>query len=699
MKRRIPKISLMRMIRSRGVALLAIILVISAIFAIHDTGKRMDEAYRSEISPRIVDRTGATLAILPNARGGYMTPKADTPTVDRLVVLSEDRYFRYHLGVNPVSMARSALSYLRGGGAGGSTVTQQLAKNLLHQENERTIGNKIEESLVAIAIELTHSKDEILRMYLDTAYFGASREGIEEASRRYYAKSASALTEGEAVRLLAMLSAPSFEPGSARNDAATRALSARLGVTDIPQYSPPPSSLREPRRDEAMFEMTGLAGCPTGCRLTIDRELTQEIRGVVSSALASPKWRSVTNAAVAVIAVGKGDEPNRLLALVGSPDPESELNGAKINMALQARPIGSTWKPFIYGKAVEKGARPYTLIDDEEYRYDIGTGFAFYPKNYDGRYRGEVTLHYALSNSLNVPAVRALSFVGVDDFSRYMEEDLRFEPKQSLDTYQLSIALGGLEMHPLLLAEYYTALAREGALAPLSVEEGKTVRLPMLGSLEGPRRVMSATATALVSSMLSDRLMGVEQFGLGGNLDLPFEGYAVKTGTTYDYHDSWTVGYTPDIVVATWIGNSDNKPMDLLSGARGAGKIWHDTMALLHAKGYLSGRGFDDRALATVETPEGTSFGILGDDTRSARIAMKESSVVLEPHDGDVIRYEEGMAIALHAKEPLQWTAGEETVGYGKDLFFAPASPGDYLLVAKKKDGPEVARIRLRVTR
>jgi penicillin-binding protein 1C len=685
--------------RTRQVVWLSCLLALTAlVFVIHDEGVKLRSLYEREISSRITDRNGALLQMLPNVRGAYMTQATNTPRVRELVVRSEDRYFYYHLGINPWSMLRSAWGYFFDSShLGGSTITQQLVKNLYHQENDRTVANKLRESLAAIALELTTSKEKILSMYLDTAYFGDQIEGIEEASLHYFAKDANALADGEIVELLSLLSAPSYQPGSAGNTKRAQSLGKRIGVNDIPEYVKPPRTALVDKKDASMFELAGQALCMDSCRLTVDKELTRAIRTIVSENLAMPKFESVHNAAVVVIRVGRGDEPNQLLAVVGSANPRSSENGSQINMALASRPIGSTWKPFIYSKAIEKGARPYSLIDDNEYRYEIGTGYAFYPKNYDGMYRGEVTLNYALSNSLNVPAVRALSFYGVDAFSRYMEDSLVFVPKQDLDTYQLSIALGGLEMNPMLLGEYFTIFPRSGILAPLSLRDGLQLSVPMQRRLGMPTRVLAATTTQLMNKMLTDRLMGVEQFGLESNLNLPFQNYAVKTGTTYDYHDSWTVGYTPDIVVVTWIGNSDNKAMDLLSGARGAGKIWHDTMALLFAKGVISDRKFDESYIASVGTQEGESFGLEGDNIPFSRLVMKSQDIVLEPHDQDVIEWQEGMSIPLHAKESLIWEAGKERLGEGENLHFIPPHAGEYTIIVRQKDGSVVATLHLHV--
>jgi membrane carboxypeptidase/penicillin-binding protein PbpC len=647
---------------------------------------KLHHAYTSQISVQVFDRNHNLLETKPNSKGAYMVVATSSVRVRQLVVLSEDKYFYQHFGVNPLSIFRSIINNIfYSEHAGGSTITQQLVKNLLGHENARTVTNKLIELCYAIALELHTSKQEILTMYLSSAYFGNQIQGIEGASRYYFGKESTALEDGEVLRLFALLNSPSFEPGTAGNTARALLLGKRTGVTTISEYHQTPIAVRESKKDPAMFELKDLISCTEACTLSVDRELTQKIRHIISSNLSSPKFKSVSNAAVAVIKLGKNGAPNQLLALIGTPDPYGNTGGSQINMALQPRPIGSTWKPFIYGVATEKGARPYTLIDDAEYRFEIGTGYAFYPKNYDGIYRGPVTLNYALSNSLNVPAVRALQFDNVDNFGVFMQRSLGFIPQQSFDTYQLSIALGGLEMNPLLLAEYFSVFPREGILAPLTLHEETAVDVPMMRTISAPKRIFAATTTELITKMLTDRLMGVEQFGLESNLNLPFAEYAVKTGTTYDYHDSWTVGYTPDVVVVSWIGNSNNKAMDLLSGARGAGKIWHDVMALLLARGDILPQKFNDRDVVPITTGERNSFGLLGDDIEHSRMIMKGDDVIHEPHDGDVLLFQKGMTVPLRATEPLRWSVDGITLGKGTEVYWTPHAPGSYLLTAKEE--------------
>lgn len=687
-----------RVTSTRDGRILTVLIFGILVFLMHSSDILLHEAYRAHISQKIVDRNGFLLEEKLNVSGAYMTEMSPAPRLSELLLRAEDRYFYVHPGVNPVSAVRAlARRVLFGEQAGGSTITQQLVKKLLGHENERTLTNKIGEVWYALSLELFTSKAEILRMYMNSAYLGNSREGVEEASRYYFGKTANELSDADIARLLPLFSMPSASPGSANNTRRAKALAGRLGLSDIGVYTPPPKEIRAPKKDPALFEAEDLTSCEETCALTIDRELTTTIRKILRDTLLGDNYETARNGAVAVVRVGVPGEPNTLLALVGSVDPYGRSSGDQINMALTPRPIGSTWKPFIYARAIEKGARPYTIIHDLEYRYDIGTGFAFYPKNYDGIYRGPVTLHYALSNSLNVPAVRALEFVTLPGFEQFMEHELGFLPHQALDSYQLSIALGGLEMNPLLLAEYFSVFPRGGTLAPLAVRPGKYVEIPMMRPEGLPRIVLTATTTALLSAMLSDRLMGVEQFGLESNLNLPFGHYAVKTGTTYDYHDSWTVGYTQDVVVVVWIGNADNKAMDALSGARGAGKIWHDVMNLLYAKGEITPREFSRDGMVTIDTPEGKSLALSGDAYETARTIMIGEEEILEPHNGDVLEYSPRMSVPLRARSPRVFRVNGVFLAEGTLVFWKPDGPGTYEIEATGSGGggKEILTVRV----
>jgi penicillin-binding protein 1C len=237
---------------------------------------------------------------------------------------------------------------------------------------------------------------------------------------------------------------------------------------------------------------------------------------------------------------------SEIITFIGSKDPESSVAGSKINMAMEPRPIGSTIKPLLYLKGFMDGLRPYSLVVDREYKYAIATGFPLYPKNYDGQYRGEVTLHEALSNSLNVPTVKVLEYIGLTNFYEFLSGPLAFEPLQNYENYQYGIALGGLEMDLLTLTHYFTVFPKMGTLEPLKIlkDEPENFSLPPQSHITQKQIVADKKFIQLIHTILSDRFSGVDQFGLESNLNIETKEYGVKTGTSRDFHDSWVVGYT-----------------------------------------------------------------------------------------------------------------------------------------------------------
>jgi len=624
--------------------------------------------YKKQVSAILQDRHGNEILIQPNEKGQYMRPaESIPPDFSNLLIAKEDRFFFYHPGVNPVSIFRSLIKYpLSRRFEGSSTLTQQLVKTLLNRENERTLYNKIVESFYAVNLELHTTKQELLRMYANTAYFGNGAQGIAEASRAYFNLPPESLQKTQVSELLATLNSPSKK--------------TKTKKTDDGEYS-------YQRKNINMFELDSFdEACAKPCSFTIDQSLTDTIREILRTNLDSPAFASVNNGAVVVIRLDKISKENELLAIVGSPYPDSPLNGNQINMAIRPRPIGSTAKPFIYAKAFENGARPYTEVADVEYKYDTGTGFAFYPKNYDGQYRGTVTLHEALSNSLNIPAVRVLQFIGLDDFYDFLENNLHFKPLQPLEKYELSIALGGLEMDLLTLSNYFTFLPNEGVLKPLKLTEGVVAELPMAEPFE-KHGIIDPTYALLVTKILSDRETGIDQFDLKSNLNLPATNYAVKTGTSYDYHDSWTMGYTPDFLVGVWLGNSDNKPMQKLSGSVGAGKIWREVMEVMLNSAYNKKTAFNFDKIKEYTSSGGIQYGLPGDNYEFIRGLLKNNQLVLQPHNNDTLEYAEGMRVPLRGSETLWWYINGSNLGTGANLSWKVAGPGTYVISAKTKLG------------
>lgn len=646
--------------------------------------KRLTEIYQGQASPTIFDRKGNLLATGANQRGYFNQPLTKIPPrFKELLLKKEDRWFYYHLGVNPVSIGKELLSHLGfGKRTASSTISQQVAKILLGQERQRNLKNKIGEIFYALSLETYKTKDEILEMYVNSVYFGNQTQGIVAASRLYFGKDPEMLADAEILQLLAAISSPSRNnPAKKSNEKLALSLAENLGL-DSQKLMPLEMKTVKANlanfsfRDNSLFELQQfLTGKENSHWLTIDKEITTKARAIVKENLETLAVKNARNAAVVIIKLPE----NEILALIGSPDPTLEESGYKINMASEPRPIGSTIKPFIYLKAFESGLRPYTLVDDREYKYITAVGFPLFPKNFDYQYRGEVNLHYALSNSLNVPAVKVLEYVGLENFYQFLEKDLNFQPIQPLENYQLGIALGGLEMSLFDLARYFTIFANNGFLKDIRIHQNES-RLP-----DNRQPIAPLAYVQMVNKILNDRKTGVEQFGLKSELNLFQDNYALKTGTSRNFRDSWVIGYTPDFLVAVWVGNADASPTDAVSGQTGAGLIWAQTMELLFNSEYNKKTPFDFSLLKEFENNGQFEYGLRSDDYQKAKNALKERdrSFVLFPHDGDTFLLNETTEIPLEAATEASWYLNNVFFGKGKKLPFAPKETGVYRIKAK----------------
>ncbi len=643
--------------------------------------KQLDEKYKRQFPEIILDRNGDIISQKTNNKGHYVLETKDLPkNLARLLIKKEDRFFYIHQGINPVSIVR-ALFHL---GAGSSTISQQLVKILLGNENNRSLAIKLKEVVYTFSLELYHSKKEILTMYGNSVYLGNQAQGFATASAFYFNKSLADLTENETVQLLATLSNPTNQnPWKSKNMTVATALAPRLGInfSDSELDKEKNASFQGP----AFFELRSLGvRCETTCRTTIDQKLTSKLREILERNIEHAYDKGARNGAIVIL-----KEPeNEIVALVGSPNPLSKNDGGQINMAIEPRPIGSTVKPFIYLTAFEKGARPYSLIEDREYRFEMSSGFPLYPKNYDGEYRGTVTAHEALSNSLNVPTVKTLEFVGLNSFYDFLNQKLSFIPIQPLDTYAFGIALGGLETDLLTLTHLFSIFTNEGMLSPLSISSSEkegvaTTFLPPHNRVTGTTKVSDEKYIQLVNKILQDRFTGAEQFGLKSNLNLTQTNYAVKTGTSRDFHDSWVVGYTPDFIVGVWLGNAENKPLQELSGQAGAGRIWRETMELMFATEYNKKTSFPSDKIAFIRIGNSEDFGLPEDVVSEHISVLAEEKLILEPHEHDTFQMFSSLSIPLEASESVHWLVDGEEIGYGKKISFKPRSLGTFKIEAQ----------------
>lgn len=665
------------------------VILVSLLFCARYLSEEAKSRYTLLLSEIVYDRNGVPIHVATNTKGHYVLSLTYVPeNFKELLITKEDRFFYSHPGINPVSMLRACLTYVFEGKTGGSsTITQQLVKNILETENDRTIKNKIRESLYAVSLELFVSKEDILLMYANSAYLGNQIQGFNTASLAYFDKPLSEASYSEQIALLATLSYPSARnPWESDNTSYAEALSKRIAPSK--EFVAPQATKTYSLQHDSYFELdTAGITCEHTCISTIDDSLTSAIREVLKEHIVAGEARNIRNGAVVVL----DPKHQELLALVGSKDPDSTTGGDQINMAIESRPIGSTIKPFIYGKGFEMGLRPYTIVEDREYKYPIATGFSLYPKNYDGQYRGTVTLHEALSNSLNVPSVKVLEYVGLENFYGFLSDKLLFEPTQDYDSYQYGIALGGLEMDLMTLTYYFSIFPNEGTLKPLRAiqEPGVTYTKTPQSHVEEETEVLEPEYVELINIILRDRLRGVNQFGLVSNLNVPDLDYGVKTGTSRDYHDSWVVGYTPDFVVGVWIGNVENEALTQVSGQAGAGSVWHDVMQLLSDSSYNSNGTFSFHHVVNQQIDDSDEWGLPEDTVSYHRELLRDDQLIRSIHPDDVFVYTENTTIPLQAKKNVNWSINGVFFAEGSDVTFRPPRAGSYEVTASDPDSED----------
>lgn len=657
-----------------------------------------DNRYQALLSPVVYDRNNLPMSVRGNTKEHYAYELKTLPdSFIELLTEKEDRYFFMHPGINPASTLRALIERLFGiSTTGASTLTQQLAKNILGNESERTVRNKLREAFYALSMELFLGKKDIVIRYANTVYLGNQVQGFETGSQAYFGKSFKDTTANEQLLLLATLSHPSTRNPWEDTDAKyAKALHERLLPDET--FVIPNITKRYDFQSTTAFELssTGIH-CDVTCKTSIDSTMTADLRAILKRHVDLGRSFGVTNGAVVVIDV----KTNELRTIIGSVDPTSDINGGKINMAIEPRPIGSTIKPFIYLKGFMEGLRPYTLVDDREYRFPIATGYSLYPKNYDGKYHGIMTLHEALSNSLNVPTVKVLEYIGLTKFYEFLDTTLAFTPIQPYDSYQYGIALGGLETDLLTLTHYFTIFPSGGLLSPLRVGniDVKSSTTPPHSRIASPVRVADTKYVELVHAILSDRLTGVEQFGLKSNLNLSTTEYGVKTGTSRDFHDSWVVGYTPDVVVGVWIGNSENTALDQVSGQSGAGAIWHDVMEYLLGNEYERKESFNLAHAELLSIDGGSEWGLREDRVENHQNRLLKPRLITSIHDGDTFERTPSTVILLGGETELIWSIDGVELTRAKETTFAPTRSGKYEIGATDPVSEDHESITIYVT-
>ena len=529
------------------------------------------------------------------------------------VLASEDSSFYNHKGFDMKGVLRAVWRDVIGLNLsqGGSTITQQLVKNAL-LGGQKTISRKVREVLLSIELERRFSKDQIFWMYLNQIPYGSNIYGIEAASKNYFSKSSDELSLSEAATLAALIKAPSYyspygnhvEELIGRRDFILNRMrdlgyiddsEAASATKDISSFTKSQESISAPHfvimvKDylESKYGTDVVEAGGLKVITTLDSDLQKNAEEIVSkySKINKEKYRASNSALVAI-----DPKTGGVKALVGSANYFDVENHGNFNVALSPnRQPGSAFKPFAYATAIQKGFTDATIVFDTKTEFNplcspdglqskdkYGLD-CYHPQNYDGLYRGAVTLRQSLAQSLNVPSVKTLYLAGIT-------ETATLARNMGITTlngdYGLSLVLGGAEVRPIDLVSAYGVFATDGVKNPwsliLRVESSDGTVLEEFSPK--PERVLDEQTARTINNILSDNVARAPVFGYSNSLYFPGHDVAAKTGTTQDNRDAWVVGYTSSLAVGVWNGNNDNSPMTRAgAGISASGPMWHDFM-------------------------------------------------------------------------------------------------------------------------
>jgi 1A family penicillin-binding protein len=580
------------------------------------------------VSTKIYDRNGQLLyKIFKNENRTLVDLESIPPHLIEATIAIEDKDFYKHAGYSYTGILRALRhTLLQNRTEGGSTITQQLVKNTLLTK-EKTLKRKIKEIILAVLVETHFSKDEILTMYFNEVGYGGAAYGVEEASQMYFGKSVQRLTLAEAALLAGLPAAPTrYSPfgthpelAKFRQHEVLRRMAeegyitieqAENAKTEKLSFAPQKTDIKAPHFvmyvKELLVEKFGEQLVEQG-GLEVITSLDLNIQNLAQKAVAEEVDRlaklNITNGASLVTIPATGE----VLAMVGSRDFFDFEKDGQVNVTLRPRQPGSAIKPVNYAVALENGFTAATILSDTPITYQFPGQPPYSPQNYDGTFHGRLTLRDALANSYNVPAVKTLSVFGVEKMIERGEK-MGISTWQEKNRYGLSLTLGGGEVKMTDLAVVYGSLANSGLrvdLAPiLQVTDyrGKVLMkyaCSSTGNYKQPKiaqaqaaeeitcnktQVVSPEVAFILTNILSDNNARAPAFGRYSILNIPNHEVAVKTGTTQNLRDNWTIGYTKDLLVATWVGNNDNSPMSYVaSGITGASPIWNTIMRSLLA--------------------------------------------------------------------------------------------------------------------
>lgn len=698
----------------------------------------------------IFDCRGRVLRAVGREQGLWVDLRDISPELIKATLFSEDRRFCLHPGIDPLAAARAIVQNLSQGRivSGGSTITMQTARLILGPR-PRGIKAKVEEVLLALYLEWRLPKDRILELYLNLAPYANRYVGCRSASRGYFGLEPRELNASQASWLAIIPRNPSFyDPRrrAPRLESARQSLIAGLcragllSAEELARASRPPEVREQALPYEAPhfcdWVLSRVAFPGRDLRTTIDEELNDDLQKHLRAYVKKLSRYGISNAAALVIR----NADMSLAAMVGSADYFDSRISGQVNGALALRQPGSALKPFTYGLALERGFPVSYLLPDIDFD-PTPDEEDFIPRNYDERFHGPVRMRTALGCSYNVAAVRLLERVGQPE----LLSRLRMAGFQSLghdpDHYGLGLTLGNGEVTLFELVRAYAALANRGWYKEIRFLEGKNDQ----GQADDSARLFSEQVAYILTHVLSDRSARQPAFGECSPLDLPFP-CAAKTGTTKDYRDNWTVGFTTDYTVGVWVGNFDGRPMHGVSGVSGAGPLFRDIMLALHRKhrpksfprpegleersicplsGDLAGPGcpnrmaefflagksprtpcrFHDQEGKIIYPPLYRDWALRNSGDEGARIGQGSACYIAFPRDGEVFRIDPGLrresqAITFKAVVPgtvqaVEWSLNGKVIS----TEISPRwqlSPGEHELAIKARIGGREKRHRVR---
>ncbi len=549
---------------------------------------------------KIYDRNGELLYNIYTDQNRTIVPLSEIPDdLKHATIAIEDKDFYRHRGFDIYGITRAARKTLfEGNLQGGSTITQQLVKSAFLTP-ERTIDRKIKELYLAFRVEMAFSKDKILEMYLNQVPYGGTAWGVAAAAEQYFGKEVKDLNLSESALLAGLPAAPTYyspfgnDPERAKtrqklvlkrmlddgyisraqaDEAAAQKLNFRQATVDIkaPHFVMYVREYLASKYGEQVASQGGLK-----VTTTLDLGLQEKTQEIVKDNIDKLKVYRVSNGAALVTKPKTGE----ILAMVGSKDFFDQSIDGNVNVTVASRQPGSSIKPINYATALER-----RLITLATIIMDVPTTFSggprpYRPVNYDGKSHGPVTVRNALGNSYNIPAVKVLAINGVGEMIK-KARDMGITTFEDEARYGLSLTLGGGEVRMTDMATAFGVFANEGlrqdVVSVLKIEDSEGRTIEEFKQKAG-RRVLSREVSFLISSILSDNGARSAAFGANSLLKIDGKTVAVKTGTTDDKRDNWTIGYTPSYLVGVWVGNNDNTPMNpaITSGITGATPIWN----------------------------------------------------------------------------------------------------------------------------